>query len=125
MNNKDNIMLLESTIKQIVSEILTEKKRKKKRKKKVKKLDKSKRGEDSVEGSKSYKRQYKAVEDMMDDPRINKTQVMSKALGVDLTDDDAARSHMFKKLHKEKTPDKSGTYEFNDDEISAIFSQLK
>ena len=46
---------------------------------------------------------------------------MAQALGFD-ADDDAARSHAFKKLHKEPTQDGTGVYKFEPDEITKIFS---
>ena len=107
MDSNDQIKLLEKVIDLIVRDVLNE--------------DKSKRGDDNVEKSQAYKRQYKAVENYLKKPEVNATQVMAQALGFD-ANDDAARSHAFKKLHKEPTQDGTGVYKFEPDEITKIFS---
>ena len=109
------IKLLESKIDAIVKNVLREKEDK---------AVKSKRGDDNVEKNNAFKRQYKAIEKSLSDKRVDATGVMSAALGIDLSKDDAARSHAFKKLHKEKTQDGTGNYEFNPAEVAKIFNQL-
>jgi len=84
----------------------------------------SKRGDDTIDNSQTYKRQYKAIEKALASGKVDATGVMSAALGIDLTKDDSARSHAFKKLHKEKTPDGSGTYKFDQSEVASIFNNL-
>lgn len=84
----------------------------------------SRRGPDTVGKENSFKRQYKAIQKALSDKKVDATGVMSSALGIDLTKDDAARSHAFKKLHKEKTPDGTGNYEFDQDEVAKIFNSL-
>lgn len=112
MNNNNAIKLLENIIDSIVKEVLTEKANSDKE---------SKRGDDSVDKSQAYKRQYKAVEAYLNRPEIDATQVMAKALGFN-SKDATARSHAFKKLHKEPTQDGTGNYKFEVDEIGKIFS---
>lgn len=111
MANTQEMQLLESKIKAIVENILTEKKKKKKKK------------TDTVEKSKSYKRLYKAIEKSLDEPQVNATQILSKALGFNASDD-SARSKAFKKLHKKPTPDKSSNYEFTSKEVGKIAAEL-
>lgn len=108
------IRLLESRIENIVRNILREKDEK----------AKSKRGPDTVQSKETFKRQYKAIQKALSDSKVNATGIMSAALRIDLTNDDAARSHAFKRLHKEKTPDGTGNYEFTQEEVSKIFNQL-
>lgn len=112
MDNNNAIKLLENVIDSIVREVLAEKANSNKE---------SKRGDDNVEKSQAYKRQYKAVEDYLNRPEIDATQVMAKALGFK-ADDATARSHAFKKLHKEPTQDGTGNYEFDVNEIGGIYS---
>lgn len=112
MANTQEMQLLESKIKAIVENILTEKKKKKKKKK-----------VDTVDKNKSYKRLYKAIEKSLDEPQVNATQILSKALGFDASDD-SERSKAFKKLHKKPTPDKSSNYEFDSKEVVKIAAEL-
>lgn len=107
------VKILESRIEAMVRNIITENDN-----------DSSKRDDETIEKSKTYKKQYRAIQNALKSPKIDATGVMSSALGINLTKDDAARSHAFKKLHKEKTPDESGTYKFSDEEIAAIFNEL-
>lgn len=108
------IKLLESKIETIVRNILREKKEE----------EDSRRGPDTVGHQNSFKRQYKAIQKALSNPKVDATGVMSSALGINLTDDDAARSHAFKRLHKDKTPDGTGNYEFDQDEVAKIFNSL-
>lgn len=85
--------------------------------------DDDKLGSDKEHGENDYKRKYKAVQKALSDPKIDATQVMSKALGFD-PDDDVARSHAFKKLHKKRTPDGKNVYQFSPDDIGKIFTQI-
>ncbi len=78
------------------------------------------RGDDNVELSKEYKRRYKSIQKALSDPSVNATQVFVKAGIIKDADDDAGRSHAFKKLHKEKNQNGSGVYEFSPQEITAI-----
>ena len=110
------IKLLESKIDTIVKNILREKEEDAE--------SKSRRGDDNVDKNDTFKRQYKAIEKSLSDNRVDATGVMSAALGIDLSKDDAARSHAFKKLHKEKTQDGTGNYEFTPTEVASIFNQL-
>lgn len=117
-NNSNARKLLENKIYTIVKEVLREFESIKNEK-----SVKSKRYDDNEETKRAYKRQYKEVENYLNRPEIDATQVMSKALGFN-ADDDAARSHAFKKLHRDKTPDKSGVYKFTPDEIIKIHSLI-
>lgn len=83
----------------------------------------SKRGDDTVQNSDTYKKQYKAIEKALSDGKVDATGVMASALGFD-PKDDSARSHAFKKLHKEKTQDGTGNYSFDQDEVAKIFNAL-
>lgn len=83
----------------------------------------SKRGDDTVQSSDTYKKQYKAIEKALNDSKVDATGVMAIALGFD-PKDDSARSHAFKKLHKEKTQDGTGNYSFDQDEVAKIFNAL-
>lgn len=76
------------------------------------------------DASEAYKRQYKEIEKKLTDPTVNPTQIMAKALGFD-PDDDAARSHAFKKLYKDKTPSGDKVYKFSPAEVTKIVAQLK
>jgi hypothetical protein len=120
------IKLLESKIESIVRNIITEKNFQEPTKKILdkKQYDNIKRGSDNVEKSQSFKRQYKSIQKALSDKKVDATGVMSAGLGINLTDDDAARSHAFKKLHKEKTPDGTGNYEFTPEEVGGIFNAL-
>lgn len=84
----------------------------------------SKRGEDNVEKNQSYKRQYKAIEKELGQPEVDATGVFVKAGVIPSNKDDAARSHAFKKLHKDKTPDGTGNYKFEPDELAKIFNAM-
>jgi hypothetical protein len=108
-SKNDYIKLLESKIDSLVRKIMTE--------------DNTRRGSDNVVASQDYKRQYKAIEKYLDQPDVDATQVMAKALGFD-PDDDAERSHAFKKLHRDPTADGTGRYKFDSSEIGKIFSQI-
>lgn len=119
-NNNEAIKLLENKIENIVRAILREKAEEDR---KTKKSNDEKSGFGDVETDEAYKRRYKAVEDYLNKPEVDATQVMAKALGFD-PKDDSARSHMFKKLHKELIPDGSKTYEFNPEEISKIYALI-
>ena len=120
MENNYNVRkLLENKVYTIVKEVLREFYSEKESKDNSE--PKSRRGNDNVESSNAYKRQYKAVENYLNRPEIDATQVMARGLGFD-ADDDSERSHAFKKLHKDKTPDGSGTYKFSPEEISKIYS---
>lgn len=110
-NNSKAMQLLERKIENIVRTILREK------------AEEAKTGFGDVNSNEAYKRRYKAVEDYLNRPEIDATQVMAKALGFDPSDD-SKRSHMFKKLHKDKVPDGTETYEFNPEEISKIFALI-
>ena len=114
MANTHEIQLLESKIKTIVENILTEKRKKKKKKKSE---------DETVDKSQSFKRLYKTIEKSLDEPEINATQILSKALGFD-ADNDSARSKAFKKLHKKPTPSKKGNYEFTSKEVGKIAAEL-
>lgn len=76
------------------------------------------------DASEAYKRQYKEIEKKLTDPTVNPTQIMAKALGFD-PDDDAARSHAFKKLYKDKTPSGDSVYKFSPAEVAKIAFELK
>lgn len=127
--DKDKMAMLEAKIQAIVENIILEKKLHGKNSNKQKyrpfKGDNSsqKRGDDNVESSQAYKRQYKAIEKELDSPGIDATQVMATALNFD-PNDASKRSHAFKKLHKDKTPDKTGRYKFSQSEVAKIFSAL-
>jgi hypothetical protein len=84
----------------------------------------NKRGDDSVEKSQAYKRQYKAIEKELNKPEIDATSIFTKAGIIPNNKDDAARSHAFKKLHKDKTPDGTGNYKFDQNEVAKIFNAL-
>ena len=84
----------------------------------------SKRNDDNIENSKSYKRQYKAIENELGQPEIDATGVFVKAGIIPNNKDASARSHAFKKLHKDKTPDGTGNYKFEPNEVSKIFNVL-
>lgn len=120
MNDKKTMQLLENKIESIVRQILRETS--------AKESDSSKKDEKTgfgdVDSDEAYKRKYKAVEDYLNSPEVNATQVMAKALGFD-PKDDSARSHAFKKLHKDPTPDGGDAYQFNEEEISKIFAIMK
>lgn len=120
MNNDKTIamQLLESKIENIVRTILREKD-----KDSNTNNNKQHASFGDVDSDYAYKRRYKAVEDYLNKPEVDATQVMAKALGFD-PKDDAKRSHMFKKLHKERVPDGSKTYEFDPEEISKIFALI-
>lgn len=89
----------------------------------IKAKNASKRGDDTVQNSDTYKKQYKAIEKALSDGKVDATGVMASALGFD-PKDDSARSHAFKKLHKEKTQDGTGNYSFDQDEVAKIFNAL-
>jgi hypothetical protein len=112
--NKDKAMkLLEQKIQSIVRQALREMGE-----------EAEKRGPDTVDSSEDFKRKYLDVQRELTRPAIDATQVMSKALGFNAKDD-SARSHAFKKLHKEKTPDGSGNYEFTSEELGKIKNALQ
>ena len=105
--------LLENKIRSIVRQALREADDKKEKE--------SKLGDDKVSGDKEYKKKYTYIQKHLDDPKVNATQVLAGALGFS-PDDDAARSHAFKQLHKERTPDGKNFYQFNSDEVSKIWA---
>lgn len=76
------------------------------------------------DASEAYKRQYKEIEKKLTEPTVNPTQIMAKALEFD-PDDDSARSHAFKKLHKEKTPSGDRVYKLSPSEVTKIASVIK
>lgn len=118
--NRDNTMqLLESKIESIVREVLSEKKNFFKHKK----IKPKQTADDKIKSNDAYKRQYKAIEAYLDRPEVDATQVLAKALGFD-ANDDSARSHAFKKLHKEETPDGTKKYKFSPEEVGKIFSEI-
>lgn len=88
----------------------------------------SKRGEDNVENSQSFKRQYKAIEKELGADGVSATGVFRKAgiipKATGTKEADTARGWAFKKLHKNKTPDGTGTYKFDQDEVADIFNAL-
>ena len=109
--NKDNMLkLLENRIEKIVRDVLNETKK-----------DKDK---NTVEKSKSFTRQYKTIQQQLMRPEVDATQIMAKALDFD-PKDDTARSHAFKKLHREETPDGKSRYEFDESEIGRIANFLQ
>lgn len=114
MEREKAIQLLENRIDEMVREIISEKKKKKKKT--------PKKG--TVGKKDSFKKQYKEIEKALSSGEINATGVMSKALNVNLTRDDAKRSEAFKKLHKEKTPDGENEYQFTRNEVTKIFNSL-
>lgn len=122
MNTPDKkaMQLLERKIETIVRNILREKSNDDKESKED---SDSGAGYGDVESDEAYKRKYKAVENYLNSPEVDATQVMAKALGFD-PKDDSARSHAFKKLHKDPTPDGNGVYQFDSEEISKIFSVM-
>lgn len=128
--DKDKMAILEEKIQEIVENIILEKKLHGKNSNRQTyhsfKGDNSakKRGNDNVESSQAYKRQYKAIEKALDSPEVDATGVFVKAGVIPSADDDSARSHAFKKLHKDKTPDKTGRYKFSQSEVAKIFSAL-
>lgn len=109
MLNEQVLKILEAKITKIVKQVIRE--------------TEDMRNDDNVELSKSYLKNYKAVQSALTDPKVNATQVMSKALGFD-PKDDAKRSHAFKQLHQEKTQDGSGVYKFSDSEINKLAGVL-
>lgn len=110
-NDKELLMKkLEEKIENMVREIISEKK-------KISKDNKTAKKD-------SYKSQYKAIKKALSDKKVNATGVMSKALGIDLTKDDAQRSKAFKKLHQEETPDGNSNYSFDRKEVNAIFNEI-
>ncbi len=113
------IKLLESKIENMVKQILDEKKYHAPEKKVL-----GKKRIDTIEKSDSYKRQYKTIQKELGRPEVDATQIMARALGFD-SKDDAARSHAFKKLHRDKTPDGTGNYEFDAGEIGKIANALQ
>lgn len=117
MKNYNTLRLLENKIYSIVKQVIREVEEEKKEEKKTKRHD------DNVVSNDSYKRQYREVEEYLDRPEIDATQVMANALGFDPSDD-AERSHAFKKLHKEPTPDKTGKYKFSREEVTKIHGEI-
>jgi len=111
MTKEQTLQLLESKITQIVKQVIREKE------------EETRRNSDNVEVSKDYLKKYKAIQNALTDPKVNATQVMSKALKFD-PKDDAKRSHAFKQLHQEKTPDGTGVYKFSDVEINNLSGVL-
>lgn len=103
----ENIKLLKEQIKSIVNELIESSE---------KKDDGEKKKDDK------YQNQYKIVQDMLNKPSVNATQVMSKSLHFK-PNDDSKRSYAFKKLHKEKS-DNGDTYEFTSDEIAKIYNEI-
>ena len=114
-NRKSNLKLLEKKIEDLVREVLRESEGDK---------ENIKRGPDTIDNSQAYKRQYKAIQRALTDKKVDATGIMSSALGIDLTKDDSARSHAFKKLHQDKTPDGTGNYKFSPEEIAKIFNSI-
>lgn len=117
MERNKAIELLESKIEDMVRLIITEKNKRKKKSQKRKAKRKEKE-DDTVSSSDSYKKQYKEIQKALDDPAVNATGVMSKALGIDLTKDDAARSHAFKMKNRKPTPSGTSRYEFDQDVVT-------
>lgn len=107
----DKKKLLENKIRSLVIKYINESEEK----------EVPKRGNDNVTKDKEYMKRYSAIVKYMSDPKVNKTQVLSKALKFS-PKDDAARSHAFKQLNMEKTPDGSGIYHFDDTELNQIWS---
>jgi len=112
------IKLLESKIEVIVKQILEEKKFR------TEASEPDQRRVDTIGKSDAYKRQYKTVQKELGRPEVDATQIMARALGFD-PKDDAARSHAFKKLHRDKTPDGTGNYEFDAGEVGKIANALQ
>jgi phosphorylcholine metabolism protein LicD len=129
------IKLLESKIETIVRNVINEKRGKSNVKKskstkkhndlkqKNKKVN-NKIGKDTVEKNQTYKRQYKAIEKELNKPEIDATSIFTKAGIIPNNKDDAARSHAFKKLHKDKTPSGTRNYKFDQSEVARIFNVL-
>ena len=115
MEREKAIQLLENRIDEMIRGIISEKKKKKKKKA---------RKNGTVAKKDSFKKQYKEIEKALSSGEVNATGVMSKALNVNLTNDDAKRSEAFKKLHKKKTPDGEGEYQFSRNEVTKIFNSL-
>lgn len=111
MTKEETLQILESKIAKIVKQVIREKE------------EESRRNDDNVEVSKDYLKKYKAIQNALTDPKVNATQVMSKALKFD-PKDDGKRSHAFKQLHQERTPDGSGVYKFSDVEINNLSAVL-
>lgn len=105
---------LELIIESIVRDILS---------KKTEILESKNSDKDKEKKESDYKRKYKAIQKALSDPKIDATQVMSKALGFDPSDD-VARSHAFKKLHKKSTPDGKSVYQFTHGEVWKIYTQI-
>lgn len=123
MERNKAIELLESKIEDMVRLIITEKNKRKKKSQK-RKAKRKKKEDDAVSSNDSYKKQYKEIQKALDDPAVNATGVMSKALGIDLTKDDAARSHAFKKKNQKPIPDGTDVYQFKQSELTSIFNNL-
>ena len=123
MERDKAIKLLESKIEDMVRLIITErnKRKKKSRRRKAKRKEKE---DDTVSSNDSYKKQYKEIQKALDDPAVNATGVMSKALGIDLTKDDAARSYAFKKKNRDPNPNGKKRYHFKQSEVTKIFNNL-
>lgn len=115
--DRDNMLkLLENRIEKIVRDVLNESKEDKDNKKP--------KDRNTVEKSKSFTRQYKTIQQQLMRPEVDATQIMAKALNFD-PKDDTARSHAFKKLHREETPDGKNRYEFDESEIGRIANFLQ
>ena len=73
--------------------------------------------------SEEGKKQYKAIQTALNDPKVNATQIMAKALGFS-PDDDSERSYAFKKLHQEHDEQTGKPCSFNKDQLNKIFGVL-
>ena len=85
--------------------------------------EKKESGDGEKKNSKQFDKDYEEIQRKLNNTLLKQSQVM-QAAGLGQSDDSTARSLFSKKVKKEINPDNGSTYQFDEDELSAVIKVI-